>query len=677
MLWIMGLTWTPLSINGGNVRVYSFGDTLAAVGITSIWVSYNRGNSWNLAYWGNINSCCVKAYTISSKKLFFANGNVVYELDLNTLSTSTFPLPYGVVGMVGEPHPNPSLYPLYIFTSTSTLDSIIVFKSTDGGASWSEVSRFFVGYNTRFLNTSSNGSTIFTALYTANPTDSTLKFYLSNNGGLSWSLVYTLPATSGNYQNVYSTDILPGKLLFTVLRSSFPQKGLLYISTDGGSTWNAVDSSDSWGFAKFVNDSLIIGFRPVAASKNWVVFNINTNSYTVIDTFDIPRNYDLTPYGWVFGLASNGVRLAPDILNPATWSLLNNGLRAYTVIRNAISINGSDILIVDVSGNRIFLSNDNGATWNKVYNPIFDYTSGLGGFSVEFFGTNKALSSIVNTGAYSVLSKSSDGGNTWTPLMYNLNVMVDIQRWNGDTLLGVGLNYIFGQSGVFRSFDGGSSWANTYPYALPLNYQSFTHKIIKSGSNLYLLRETTNAFVSNDMGTSFNIIPNPSPNDTILSICPANSGFYALVSSPTFNGIRLYNGSWTDVWTSPSDISPNRLLADISSNGNFVVATFNYSLPMVYYRGITSAAEGMDTLPDYILPTAISITADDRIIVCSGWTTGCVISDPLVGVSERVYKTSAKGSVIYDVLGRRVKGMDKRGVYFVKEGEKVKKVIVK
>ncbi len=680
MLWMfISLTWSPLSINGGKVKVFSFGDTLVGVYGSSLWISYYRGNSWNLLYKGAGSVCCAKSYTLSKKSLFFASGTSIYEYAIPTSLISSTDIGYQILGIVSEEHPNPTSTPIYIFARTGArLDTIIVFKSTDDGATWSEASRIYVGDTTNYMTSVSKGNTLILGVYTTNATDSSIKVFVSNDGGSTWNLSITLPGTSGNYGYIYSMDATTsGRLIFTTLKRTFPPKGYLYLSLDGGMTWNPVDSSGNWGFAKFINDTLILGFLSISGSKDWVMFNINTDTFSVVDTLDIPLNYDLTPYGWVFGLASEGVKLAQDIFNPSTWNIVNSGLRAYSVLKNAISVSGNNVLIVDMAGNRLFKSSDNGLTWTKVYNPTYDPYTGFGGVSVEFFGANKGISSIPNTGAFSLISTSSDNGSTWTPLPYNLKLLVDVQGLNGDTLLAVGLDYIFGYSGILRSVDGGNSWVNTFGYALGFSFQTFAQRIIKSGPNVYLLRETPEAWISTDGGASFSSLPNPSPNDTIMAITSHGNGFYAIMVSPSFEGIRYYDGStWNDIWTYAGAIYRDRFLCNISSNGSFLVATFLDGLtykPMVYYRSLTSTFESIDTLPPYIVPIGLSLTSDNRIIVCSD-ENGCFISNPLVSVKENQAVENMRNVEIYDVSGRRVQRM-KRGIYFIKEGGKVRKVI--
>lgn len=108
------------------------------------------------------------------------------------------------------------------------------------------------------------------------------------------------------------------------------------------------------------------------------------------------------------------------------------------------------------------------------------------------------------TGVDGILYKSIDGGISWSE-KYSFGVfsnLTDPNFINADT------GYVTANSGVFRTFDGGSSWSPIsfawgHPHQLPIKFIKLTGQSLYSS---YVSNDTTYIIMSDDFGDHFSVI---------------------------------------------------------------------------------------------------------------------------------------------------------------------------
>ena len=131
----------------------------------------------------------------------------------------------------------------------------------------------------------------------------------------------------------------------------------------------------------------------------------------------------------------------------------------------------SDGVLLAISMKRIIRSTDNGENWSRVISEdsvAFDVKSIRGGFAAI------TSNSEANTPKTSRLSTSYDGGKTWQPIDAGDKVLIDSigRTWNDrprakafmTSIIQVGENFICTHpDGIFRSSDNGKTWKLLLP----------------------------------------------------------------------------------------------------------------------------------------------------------------------------------------------------------------------
>ncbi len=176
--------------------------------------------------------------------------------------------------------------------------------------------------------------------------------------------------------------------------------GGVFLTTDDGTSWTAVDSGLS---NSRVNGLAVSGTNIFAAINGGGIF-LSTNSGT-------------------------------------SWAAVNNGI--YDLWMFSVGTSGTNIL-AGCEGGLIFLSTDNGNDWSSV-------TTGLSSSNITAFVVND--DSLFAASFGEGIIRSADNGNTWTPVDSGLTNMTVT------CLATVGTNLFAGTyGGIFLSTNNGVSW---------------------------------------------------------------------------------------------------------------------------------------------------------------------------------------------------------------------------
>jgi photosystem II stability/assembly factor-like uncharacterized protein len=337
-----------------------------------------------------------------------------------------------------------------------------VFKSTDGGGTWNAV-------NTGLPTPYSPGSYPSVDALAIDPQTPTTLYlglgdgsgvYKSTNGGGSWS-----PASTGLGEGpIYSLAIDPQTP--TTLYAAVGYGGI-FKSTDGGGTWHAASAGlPTWGGSNYrIVSSLAIDprtpttlyaatgagvFKSVNGGGDWSAVNSPAVVLLVID----PQT-PTTLYG---GAEFRGIVKSTDA--GAGWRAVNTGLTNSLVVGLAIDPQTPTTLYASAYGQGLFRSTDGGGSWVKIAETV-----GVLAIDPQ---TPTTLYAGMSGPTYGVVMKSTDGGNTWSSHrvgQFPSNVF-DVNRIRElaiDPLTPTTLYAIPTGRGAFKSTDGGQTWSEILP----------------------------------------------------------------------------------------------------------------------------------------------------------------------------------------------------------------------
>jgi len=329
-----------------------------------------------------------------------------------------------------------------------------VFKSTDGGASWSAVNTGLTNLDVRTLALSpgyATDRTLFTGTWYSG-------VFKSTDGGASWSAVNT--GLTNLY--VFALALSPG---YATDRTLFTGTlGGVFKSADGGASWSAVNTgltnldvrtlALSPGYASdrtiFAGtwDSGVFKSTDSGASWNAVntgLTNLDVWSLSLSPGYATDRTIFAGTYGGLFKSTDGGV----------SWSAVNTGLTNLYVFALALSPGYATdrTIFAGTYGGGVFKSTDGGASWSAV-------NTGLNNLDVRTLALSPgyAADHTLFAGSYGGgVFKSTDGGASWSVTgLTNLGVLglALSPGYATDRTIFAGTD----GDGVFKSTDGGASW---------------------------------------------------------------------------------------------------------------------------------------------------------------------------------------------------------------------------
>jgi hypothetical protein len=356
-----------------------------------------------------------------------------------------------------------------------------VWKSTNDGQSWTRAGTGLTGGPTGLAG---DGSAMYTAVNTYSET-SPARVFKTTNGGASWAAVGAgltamavndLAVTPGavwlatNAGVFRSTD---GGATFAPFNKGLNNTAVYKVATDGTTLWAGVygnangvfrsaDGGRSWQpSSAFLNNRYI---RTVAVAGGAVVAGGPTGTYRSTDggaSFSAAGTglgsanvYALAAYGSALyaGLFPSGYARSGD--GGATWTM---GTAPSTAYSSAVATDGTNVVVA--AGGVVHRTVDGGATWTHgsvivPTDPNNYYVYGLSFAGGALYAGLAGFGYIETHG----LARSTDFGATWTrPTGFPRNVDVyDVASAGGVLWAGTG-------AGVYRSTDGGATFAPAYP----------------------------------------------------------------------------------------------------------------------------------------------------------------------------------------------------------------------
>ena len=520
-----GQSWMPVGVGLPATEVYAFaqiGSNLFAGTRSGVFVSANQGQSWTGASTG-LPSSPIQALGVSGARLFAGAGNS------------------GGLGGRG------------------------VFVSTDQGRSWVSASSGIT--NPSIQAVVALGTKLFAATYGSG-------LYVSDDQGQTWKSVN---ATSGLPDDDISDLAVVGTNLFAAVVGSG-----VYRSTNQGVSWTAANLGlTSSSVTKFAVSGamLYVGtgssgvFRSFDQGGEWMQANFGLTNLTVNSLAATGSNlYAATIGGGVFRSTNQG----------ASWTAVNTGLNFLEVFELAAS--GSNVFAANCCNGGAFSTNS-GQSWTPVSGSGLPQNGPVG--SLVFSGTklyagapngiyvssnfgenwttvNADLKTIIRAlvvndtkviaGTYNGVFISADTGQRWTGLGSLANPFVNVVAANGANLYAGTLG-----SGVFRSTNGGTSWA-TANVGLPANADVQAIIASANGTNLFAAAYGDGVFRSTNQGQSWTAANSGLTNKFVNALAVSGTALYAGTNGGVFRSLDQ-GTSWTAVNNGLTNLSVLALAA--------------------------------------------------------------------------------------------------------------------
>lgn len=477
-----------------------------------------------------------------------------------------------------------------------------LFKSTNGGASWSHLTSD-VGVSDAFAIDPHNTQTIYAGTYSSGVIKST-------NGGATWSgcnsafpsvtLTYSLTIDPHDHQTIYAgtssglfKSMNGGKkwTRVTCLKTTnvysvvvaLQDPDIIYVGSFGGGVYKSANGGRKW---KKVNSGLkepyvlSLAIDPTDLATIYARTHDGTYKSTNGGITWVPINSGVPVTSYNRSLAIDPenpqtIYIGTDYLFPGTegtgvykstnggesWNFVNSGVTNAYVQSVAIDSQNSETIYAGTGGTGVCKSTDAGTTWLPI-------NSGLTNRSVLSLAIDPQNSDIIFAGTWEGVYKSTNGGGSWSlaGLTYEHVYSLVIDPQNLQTIY-AGTE----DTGVYKSMNGGASWSlvssgmvNAEVYSLAIDPQ--TPWVIYAGAN-------TGVFKSADAGGNWTKVTSGIYDVYSVTIDPQNSQIIYAGAGDVFKSVdggtnwsQVSSGIW---WTRQVAIDPqNPQVIYVGSDGH-------------------------------------------------------------------------------------------------------------
>ena len=460
---INGSIWTPTSLNNQRITCLAIFNTYVVAGTYSagVFLSTNNGTTWNQVNNG-LTDYQIKCFEQFKTTLFAGTGSKVFQTtNFGTTWTETSTgLPNTIIqslaingstmyagvwgsGIYASPNfvqgwiklgtsPRVYIYQFAFNGSDIYVAAQKVYLSTTDGTDWTDVSGDIPAGAQIQSVTYLNGNLIAGD----NAVNGSTGIYVSANGGTNWtSITQGLPNYCTNSITANNGWIFTGT------------SGGVFLTTDGGANWRnpSLPGFNQWAdlsalahrgsnyvFAGDVNGNVYVSSN---MGQNFTIANLVEAGASIASFAFSGTNVFASTKAWASG-SPNAVYMSGD--NGATWNSVSTGLPQNSYI-SSLAVIGTNLFAA--TGNGVYLSTNEGTSWTQVNN-------GLTGTIVRSLAV-KGAELFAGTSMDGVFRTSNNGTN-WT----QTSLVKDIQSlFVVDTNLFAG-----GQGGIYYMINSNSTW---------------------------------------------------------------------------------------------------------------------------------------------------------------------------------------------------------------------------
>jgi photosystem II stability/assembly factor-like uncharacterized protein len=548
-----------------------------------------------------------------------------------------------------------------------------VFRSTDGGASWSVSLPLIFDYvfdlaidpqapattyaaTTEGLFKTTDGGNTWTALNSGltitnvsalaiNPTDSSIVYagtrgggvFKSTNAGSSWGPVNT--GLTGSFVRALEIDPQSPATLYAGL-----EDGAIFKTTNEGATWTPINSGlppprigqsgPGWGIDSLAIDPETPTIVYAATEQNGVFKTVNGGDHWSRTTLSSTRVFSIAVNSTASKLSVGATGLVYMRSDEGEWTFGNQNPPLGPGVRG--SVVALDPLVPTTAYGAtggLEKTTDGGATWSGVLAGVFTV----------------ALDPIVPSTVYAGgigAHKSVDGGATWTEINQGLGghgplqlLVVDPQT---PTTLYAGFGgyrHFAGDGSLYKSVDGGANWALAMEglpsvAALAIDPQVTSTLYAGTGSQV---------FKSTNGGESWSPSSTGLPTRVVVALA-THPDAPSIVFAGTFGGGVFKSADGGASWSPMNDQPPNLLIraltidpaSDTLYAGTDGAGVFTIGVPAQFpltvmttghgFGTIVSSPQGIDCgsvcTGQFPAGATVTLTATPAAGVVKGWT-GC------------------------------------------------------
>lgn len=478
-------------------------------------------------------------------------GNGVYKsTDGGQTWTNIGLTQMGVIsGVVVNPTNSNVLYVAALGTPMQRDTNRGVYKSTNGGASWTQV--LYIDNQTGVSDLvihPTNGNIVYATSWSRIRTNqeslgfsTTSRVYKTGNGGSSWSILQNgLPGGSLSRYGICMSKQNPNKLYVSVCDSTYNLEGV-YVTTNGGTSFtnlpgasaiNTLYNSFGWYFGKIYvnptndNDVYLLGvehYRSTDGGQNWVMnqppwWNYNPHADCHSIQFKGTGNYIMATDGGLYETTDDGNTWtkADNIPNTQFYRIEVNPHQSGdywggaqdngTMNGNASNLNlwprvfGGDgfqprhdptdvnTFYVETQNGNISVTTDGGFSFNSFDNSL-PSTDRRNWDMPYIFGSS---SSIMYTGTYRVYKNTTNPVDNWTLISGDLTDGIiygsrfhTISAIDNSRLNAQHLYAGTSDGNVWRSLNDGATW-DSLQMTLPNRYVTSVHASPNVVNNVYV-----------------------------------------------------------------------------------------------------------------------------------------------------------------------------------------------
>ncbi len=493
-------------------------------------------------------------------------------------SDTGLPASYSPENIAIDPHDNRKLY----LPAGGRL-----YQSTDGGASWLQLSTLTSFWVSSVLVDPADGQTI----YAGAGSDGIFK---SVDGGVSWSAINGgIPADTpisklvmdpANRQTLYAQN------------SAY---GGVYKSTNGGASWSAANSGIETqlivsSLAVSPADSQIVYaaswngfFRSADRGASWQAVN-NGQGYSYFSAMAVDPGDSRTLYAGTGNFGAG--MLIKSVDGGASWAVIDSGLTATGVSSMAIDPTNSQTIYAGTTGIGVFKSADAGNSWSQA-------NAGVADESVNALVIDPADNRRLYAGGWGIYL-SADGGISWAGADLGSASSANVLSLAVDPLNRQAI-YTGTNIGIFKSADGGASWtaanvglSNSYVRALALDPANSRTLYAGTGNGIFKSTDAGGTWAAASVGLT--------PGACVISLAIDASNPLTVYAGTAVGVYKSINGgaSWSaagsgmrDLWIYALAVDPGNYQTVYAATGDHVYKSVNGGASWIaIYNGASMSA---------------------------------------------------------------------------------------